>query len=586
MEGQNVLAIHIRTFSRQAQFYTIMGKWVQRRTRHLYFAVPQFVPRAEATHLVQYLPQEELAHKDLDQLQQLGAGVPRSVGARLVEKMLEFVRASDRVYRSHADRIDKIYEIMASEKFLRSATLVEIASKVLEISDPSKIPFSSLWAVHRGIIQLDVGFRVDVKDHWRTGRFEIYSKSDVKLITQVRDWLREYQEQLIAQRHTETPKIPVHGGAAVVRAFVKTARELVAKSRKTRPLTPHGNIGISLIQPKPAAVGKWDTGNFCTKHVIIGQFTEDAETILRFIDIWAARGYLKTTSRFNAMGSMILRAVGMYEGFELDESTGFTFLQEMGVLAPWENRLAFNSRLAIPGYHMDKFTDGLLASADKSIQNLNLTDKMAALRKDWKDLEVFCIDDAEAEEIDDGFSLKEIVGDSGHYWVHIHVANPTAYIDPSHPLAKRAARMVESIYLPEQAYHMLSSKVTRKYFSLDSNRPALTFSAKLDSNGEIIDINIGSSIIRKVTFFTPDFVLRELATDKAGFKPVSNITVGHNPPGTSPRPAELGRYKSWTVIRRKRYANYWSLDLQDTVNECPKGLFFLTMTESSFLYTG
>jgi hypothetical protein len=535
--GRNtVLAIYVRTFVRQAQFYTMQGKWIHNVVRNLSFSVPLFVGLAEVAQIFPFLPQADVARKDLDQSHQLGAGVPRSAGASMVEKMNEFVRDSNQVYRAHADRIDHAFDLVADEKRLQIVTLSAIASTILQIPDPSTITFPALWAVHRALFQVELGFKLDYRDHWRTGMFEIVSKREVSLVMNVRQWLREFRERLISQATQNPPKqsTPPKGvdGARVIADFVTNTRRIVKESRKYRPLTASGYISTSSVQLEAKIATVFDSRETATRNVVSGYFTEQETEIIRFLELWATKNYLRKSSRLSAMGPMLLRAVGMYEGFDLDEAIGCTFLQEIGVLAPWENRVAFNTRLALPQYNFDNVTEELLSNATLSLADWKPKDSMEHLRKDWKDLEVFCVDSAAAREIDDGFSLEPIEGDEAHFWVHVHVANPTAFLTPEDPISKYAGRLIETIYLPDRSYHMLNPRITQHHFSLHRNRPALTFSAKLNASGDIVDINITPSIVRNVKFYTPEYLIEQLAPDGAEINPTSSLTVGKNSPPT------------------------------------------------------
>jgi len=534
--GKTILAIYVRTLVRQAQFYTIQGKWIHKQVPQLHFKVPQFVNIAEVAQILPYLPQAEVGEKDLDQSHQLGAGVPRSAGATMVEKMREFVQASNKVYRAHADRIDHAFDLVAEEVHLQSKTLSEIASTILQIPDPSQITAPALWAVHRALVQAEIGFRLDHRDHWRTGMFEVLSKKEVNLAMGVRQWLREYQERLISQathlsskKWAPSDRVDVDG-ATVIANFVSNTRRIIQDSRKFRPLAASGYISTGSVQFEARPRSPFSLKAVATRNVTLGNFSPRETDIIRFLELWAARRYLRPGSTLSAMGPMLLRAVGMYEGFELDESMGYTFLQEIGVLAPWENRIAFNTRLALPRYNFDDVSEQLLTKADLSLIDWEPKDSMEHLRRDWKGLEVFCVDSAGAQEIDDGFSLEPIEGDEAHFWVHVHVANPTAFLTPEDPISQYAGRLIETIYLPDRAYHMLSPTITQQHFSLQNNRPALTFSGKLNTSGEIVDTNITPGIVRNVKFYTPEFLFQQLAPDDAEVSPASTLTVGNNPP--------------------------------------------------------
>ena len=496
----------------------------------------------------------------LNELHFLGIEVPRDAGAKLVDKMNEFLRASNEIYRADADRLDHVYDLMADERHLKYATLIQIASKVLQISDFSEISQPGLFATHRACMQTDVGFGVESSNHWADGEYEIMSKREMIVLRQVRDWLREYQEQLTNRvdsnvgqaAKTFPPNTGVYNGAQIISDFVRKARQIVTNSRQFRPFTDSGGIGPSRIQLQPQLSMFPDINGSAVKHVVLGSFTDKESVLLRFLEIWTARRCLRPRSQLSAMGPMLLRAIGMYDGFDLDQRTGFTFLQEMGYFAPWENRVAFNTRLALPGYHFDILTDQLQANAVESVKDWIPQDSMKHLRKDWGNLEVFCIDNVAAQEIDDGISLEKIEGDDSKFWIHVHVANPTAFFSPEHPLSKYAVQLTETLYLPEKLYPMLNQKITQKYFSLGKHRPALTFSAKLNTNGDILESKITPSMIHNVKHFSAETIAQELAPENIEFSPLNRLMVGHNPVPSAPPKQNYYKHMSIAIDDSQR----------------------------------
>jgi exoribonuclease R len=116
---------------------------------------------------------------------------------------------------------------------------------------------------------------------------------------------------------------------------------------------------------------------------------------------------------------------------------------------------------------------------------------------------VYCIDDIGAQEIDDGISIERVNGDTSEFWIHVHVANPTAFFDKTHTLSGLAAHMTESVYTPERSYPMIPPWATQGHFSLDRDRPVLTFSSRIDTSGNVLETNIQPGIVRKVVTMTP-----------------------------------------------------------------------------------
>ena len=547
------LAIYIRTAQKQAQFYTMDGRWMNRRIRKIYFSVSGFAPRSEVAAILPYLPEINVPEEQLDQFQVMDSEVPRSVGFPLVERMMEFSRASDNAYRKHADKIDNAYNVMADEKNFVYATLSKIASTVLGEPDEAKISTPTLWAVHRALLLPEIGFSVDYNHHRTMGHFEIVARKEVDVVLKVREWLREYQEDIArraAPDNTKAKKITDSGvsGSSIILDFVERVRSIIEESRKYRVVTQTGSIGPCLIQYQPQQK-KWTRKTPNTRNIMLGAFLSRQTVIIRFMELWAARRAFKPGSQLVAMGATILRATGMYEGCLLDEVTGYTFLQEIGVLAPWENRVAFDSRLALPSHHFDFITDKLQDEATASLRSWTPADLMRDLRTDWKDLEVFCVDGAEANEIDDGFSIE---GDGQHFWIHVHIANPTAFLSFDDPVAKYAAQLTESLYFPEQTYPMLDPAITQRFLSLAPNRPALTFSAKMSIDGDMVDYKVTSSIVRNVHYFTPETLQENLLPPNAVIPSKRSYRVGRFPSSIDSSPTR--RPLSDTITESQKQA--------------------------------
>lgn len=116
---------------------------------------------------------------------------------------------------------------------------------------------------------------------------------------------------------------------------------------------------------------------------------------------------------------------------------------------------------------------------------------------------VYVIDGSDAHELDDGVSIESTPqGD----WIHVHVADPTAYIPPTHPLSLMAAFKSKSVYLPETFSAMLPGQLSDKRFNIGLSPFALTFSALLDDKGQIRDYKVRPSLIREMRQISYDDV--------------------------------------------------------------------------------
>ena len=115
-------------------------------------------------------------------------------------------------------------------------------------------------------------------------------------------------------------------------------------------------------------------------------------------------------------------------------------------------------------------------------------DANADIRHDFGGLPVYTIDDESAHELDDGISVEET--DRG-IWLHIHIANPSAFLSPQSHIAQLARLRQTSMYLPDRMHPMLpvgDENFSARGFSKDSKvTPTMTFSARLSSDGNIAD---------------------------------------------------------------------------------------------------
>ena len=535
--SEPVLAIFVRNVADQCQFYTIRGQWVNRAPAGARWAVSRFVDPDDLNEILPYLPADEVAEEKMNRLQPMDVQAPRDAGAKVIEQMSLFQRAADAVFRKHAERINRLYEIIApSEGFTdrKYMSLKDIAMKVLMKEHPSELTQPMIWAIHRAIAQCQNIVWTQMVQR-QNPVYEIHPRQGLEYINQVRDWVREYQE-VITQEATNEPmsyngSTPMESNRWInpIATFVRKARVAIQQSRLTRPLSKSGFIGPSSI-----SIDIEQNSGDSYREIKRQKFDQNEKIIIHYLDVWATSSFVNAHTNLASIGPMILRAVGMYEGFELDQSRGFTLLQELGVLTPWENRTVYKiGGLKLPG-HDGGFggVSRMLLDAHREAASFEPKDSMEGLRRDWKDLPVFCIDSAETLERDDGVSLELVENNPSAYWVHIHVANPSAFITPDSASAKYAAILSESVYFPEKRYPMLDPKVTHDQLSLANDRPCITFSAMISADGDMLEKRVTPGIVRNVHYLTPGMVGKGLGltgTDEES-DAMSILTVGGRVP--------------------------------------------------------
>ena len=488
------------------------GQWLHRETWNVRFCVPGFVNPDELDAIMPYLPSTEVAKELIDRLQPLDVSAPRGAGARLLEKMSLFYRAADDVFRKNADRLNRTYELIAPSHANTgkvTMNLGQIAMTVLQKKSPAELSPVMMWAVHRALVKSQ-NVALEVINSRQNVLYEIHPARSLSEIAQVRDWMREFQEGVV-EKATEFLDVDIDQSkvANPIAQFIDKARAAIKHSRRTRSLAPNGCLGPSTVRIKPdEAMSK------AYRNITFQEFSQDEKVIIHYLDAWVTSRYLNPFTNLSALGPMILRAVDLYDDLNLDQVVGCTFLQEIGIISPWENHVVYRQTgLKLPDH--DTGTQEITQLQRKAYKDIGVPavlpkDSMEGLRHDWGNLAVFCIDSAGTLDRDDGVSIEPIEGSQSEQWIHIHVANPSAFITPGSATAKYAAQLWESVYFPERKYPMIHPSLTLEHLSLGNGRPCLTFSARMTTEGDLLDKKITPGIVNNVHHVTPFQVGREL----------------------------------------------------------------------------
>lgn len=518
-ERESIIAVFVRRVGHsppQSQFYTVHGKWIHLSEKLIQYAIPDWMAPDMIDPIIPYLPDQEVTDDLLDRAQMFDLSVPREASAPIVSRMLQFQRESEDWYRRHATTLDNAHGLLAHPTDLKFGSLEQVASKLLNKPGRTSLPAPALFTVRKALMRGGFAFGSDRRSHRLTGFIQIRSKEQVATVEKVRNWMRSWQDALASSAHsTKGPKFT--GSAKNVNEFIVKIRGLIADSRKIREATKFGRVAPS---PKRFEITKDQDATRVTHTV---EFSDTDRELIKFMEGWACSNIFIGLPRIEALPPLILQATGMYKDYELNQMTGFMFLQEIGVLLPHENRVRFDQHLLLPSSQHSKPLEHLMSTLMDMQNEPDFVDSMKDLRKDWGDLPVFCIDGEGAHEIDDGISIEKTGKDE--YWMHIHIANPTAFFNREHPLAKMARHMTETIYMPERAFMMLPRWATQRYFSLDKDRPCLTFSARMNLQGETLEHKIVPGFIRNVQHITPEAVSKVIGVYDASHKE-RTITVG------------------------------------------------------------
>ncbi|KAK0656374.1 hypothetical protein B0T16DRAFT_399189 [Cercophora newfieldiana] len=483
------LALCLGKFNGYDHFYTNSGQWFTTPGLQARFIVKRFIrDRDELLPVINALPSVEGSGDVLKQLRELHAGPPRSVCAPIIQKILQFQDDARTVQQKYIEKLSQAHDVLGpSEKML---TLNEAAEALYPASlKRNKASFTpeERYAVHTILCAQDLAFRplLRARHDDNSVMFAMASKVDVMATATAELAVREYLEYLdLPETQGDKVARKMSSRAAFFHTFVLQARKAIDESRKARDWTPYGMIGPAKRR-SPQPLSSWPQ---------LGRI------IIHFMQLWSAGNQLPSSSRLHWLGSAVLRAIGRYDdAMYIDATVGWTFLQEIGWITPWEIQARFGLRL--PGVQLRR-SGGLLPWPNDSKAAELEADQLAPLRQDFGASTVYCIDSQSTTDVDDGVSIEK-AGD-GEYWIHIHVADPASRIKPKSWLAARAARIPQTIYLKGHFDRMFYDDIVRETFSLSPGRPSLTFSAKVTETGNILDHKITPGIVQDVVYITPE----------------------------------------------------------------------------------
>ncbi|KAM7222249.1 mitochondrial protein cyt-4 [Rhypophila decipiens] len=534
-------------------FYTDNGKWFAARDIYTRFVVKKFIlDPGELRAVIDAIPSTVGEERLLGELASLNIGPTRTLGESLRTRMLDFqetARHHNQVYSESLNRAGTLAGPV--EKLM---TLEEIAHALLPAAVAKKYPTgagdgssafapSLLYAVHRSIsIYHDLVFRpLHQSDRlYHNHLYAVASEQDTKVIHDVEDTFRRAYEGLGGGQLQEQGA--AHDIASRFQVFVQRAQQAIDKSRRSREWYSGGMLGPAR-KSLSASAFRW---------------SRDDMKYITFLRLWAASGQIPRQSRLHWVGAAILRATQRYTQAEyLDCATGWTFLQEIGWTHPWD--LPVRHSLRLPGVAVHGSEAETTAAKEQKLG----PDLLASIRSDLKGTTVYCIDSEKAQDIDDGVSLEHTEKE-GEYWINVHVADPASRIAHDSPLGNEAAAKSQTTYLAGYIEPMFTAEVVRDNFSLASGRPSLTFSARVNELGEILEYKITPHVLQDVVYMTPEDAAVAAGGDAASGSPFSipstSFEVGQPPASpTSPerkmtKPEELSELQVTDIKTLNRLA--------------------------------
>lgn len=526
------LAICVGQSGAQFQYLLENGRWfVHTLALHGSWRLANFVSEKELIAIRAILPQRDVETRDtyngLPAFQRAMGEVPPAILAPFIKKFGAFQQELELCRRKYGKLLDDAYNALAHETAFATTTLAELVQKVThrQLHELSRAEQYYL----REKIDSDERFVCRVT----TDEFEMRLLPQ-RVSTAIRDvttWTRAYQDA--AARAATGKDVFQELKDNPLTAFISKARRLIAKSRAIRSPTSSGILSPTFkhLVPESGRVERKPSGE---------TFTEADRKIITVIwHVNVKRPMSPAIERTRAACTLILRAVGAYPDVSLGRVVGGLFLQELGCLDPWYFRDGYRVGAPDADMGLDLQAINLKAEEEKAVADLGLDDlnssevpfpdSMVHLRKDWGDHVTFAIDKFSTVIRDDAISVEAAEDMPGNYWLHVHIAHPSAFLPLDHVFVKRAMYMTAGLYSPGRVEPYFP-RGALNCFSISNKRPTpvLTCSTLLDTVGTIKDIKVTAGLLRNVVYIDPQVLQQRLRSADQPVERKETLVVGND----------------------------------------------------------
>jgi ribonuclease R len=116
-------------------------------------------------------------------------------------------------------------------------------------------------------------------------------------------------------------------------------------------------------------------------------------------------------------------------------------------------------------------------------------------RTDFRPLQTVTIDGEHARDFDDAITIEKLP--NGHFWLGVHIADVSHYVEEGSALDREAYQRGTSVYFPERAVHMFPAELATGLCSLNPKVDRLVQSClmEVDRHGQVVRSELHDGVI-------------------------------------------------------------------------------------------
>lgn len=451
---------------------TINGDTVEHGDFEVFFEIPNMVPLALTQRAgIGAMP---------------GSRTETSARVEILKHLRDFEHAVANAYGGIQCHNISLYDLVKSKDPEEWSTVTLQQASQLIIRQ-RRHTIASLFATHKYVMKHPDMFVPQIVSHRTIQTFDVRPQSHLDKLRAVKDM--------------------IHNASPAIESFAAKARSIMSDNRKRaieswhEPPTQEIAKDIVYTAEDRLIIEVLHHALRRFRGFVVDPYAPVISSILKKLEISA-----------DSMDSVALRGA----------------LIDLGHSAPWEDMVSRRKELNLDQRRDEDspevaaqnrivkrhFTRTATASSTQplGIEDFYSQDPVEHLRHDFGDMPVYVVDNLDAEELDDGLSVEEVPSEPGSAWVHVHIADPTSLLPPTHVFAQRAYQMGMTSYFAHRTWPMLPTSLTQLKLSLGTGSKVgepervLTFSFKIDAVGNMVDYNVRPGLVRKVKIIDYDSV--------------------------------------------------------------------------------